>query len=90
VHEIFFHLVARFFPKLFRQIVGGGFANERLAATGRTVKQEALGRRMLEFLKELGVEQRQFDCVPDRLQRLVLSTDLFPGQFRDIVEIMFT
>ncbi len=89
VHEIFFHLVARFFPELLRQIVGGRFADERLAAAGRAVEQETFRRGMLELLEKLAVQQRQLDRVFDRLERLVLPADFFPGQFRHVVEVMF-
>ena len=43
---------------------------------------------MLEFLEKLAVQKRQLDRVLDRLERLVLSPDLLPGQFRHIVEVM--
>ena len=69
VHEIFLHLVARFFPKLFRQIVGGRFADERLAAAGRAIEQKTFRRGVLEFLEKLAVQKRQLDRVLDRLER---------------------
>ena len=88
VHEIFLHLVARFFAELFRQVVSGGFADERFAAAGRAVEQKSFRRRVLEFLEKLAVDERQLDRVLDRLQRLVLSAHFFPGQFRHLVEVM--
>ena len=78
MHEIFLHLVARFFPELFRQIVSRGFADERLAAAGRAIKQKTFRSRVLELLEKLAVEKRQLDRVLDRLQRLILPADLFP------------
>ncbi len=88
VHEIFFHLVARFLPELLRQIVSRGFADERLAAARRAVEQKTFRRRVVELLEKLAVEERQLDGVLDRLERLVLSADHFPGQLRHIVEVM--
>ena len=89
MHEIFLHLVARFFPELFRQIVGRRFADERFAAAGRAVEQKSFRRGVLEFLEKLAVQERQLDRVLDRLERLVLAADFFPGQFRHVVEVMF-
>ncbi len=57
VHEILVHFRAGFFPELFREIVGGRFADERLAATRWAVEQETLGGRVLEFLEKIGVQQ---------------------------------
>ena len=79
VHEIFFHLVARFFPELFRQIVSRRFADERLAAAGRAVKQKSFRSRVLKFLEQIAVEERQFDRVLDRLQRLAPARRLSQG-----------
>ena len=89
VHEIFAHLLARFFAELFRQIVSGRFADERLAAAGRAVKQKAFRRGVLEVLEKILVQQRQLDRVADRLQRFFLAADFFPRQFRHGVEIIF-
>ena len=88
MHEIFPHLLAGLLPELLRQIVGGRLADERLAAAGRAVEQEALRRGVLEFLEQLGVQQRQLDRVPDRLQRLLLAADFFPRQLGNVVEVI--
>ena len=52
VHEIFLHFLAGLFAELFRQIVGRRFADERLAAAGRAVKQKSFRRRVLKFLEQ--------------------------------------
>ena len=81
--------VPAFLPKLLGQIVGGCFANERLAATRRTVEQKTFRRGMLKFLEKIGMQQRQLDRVFDRLERRLLAADLFPRQLWHSVEIMF-
>jgi hypothetical protein len=88
VHEVSLHFAAAFFAKLFGQIVGGRFADERFAAARRAVEQETFRRRMLKFLKQLAVNERQLDRVLDRFQRLVLAAHFFPREFRDVVEVM--
>ena len=49
VHEVFFHFLAGFFAELFRQIVSGRFADQRLAATGRAVEKKTFRRGVLKF-----------------------------------------
>ena len=74
--------------ELFRQVVGRRLADERLAAAGRAVEEEALRRGVLEFLEQFLVQERQLDRVADRLERLLLAADFFPRQFGHFVEVM--
>lgn len=60
------------------QIVGGGLAQQGLAAAGRTVKKKALGDIVLEALEQGPVQKGQFDGVADALHRLVLAADRGP------------
>jgi len=44
-------ILAGFLAELQAQIMRGGFSQQGLAATGRTIKQKALRDRMLETLE---------------------------------------
>ena len=72
--------VPAFLAQLLGQVVGRRFPDERLAATRRAVEQKTLGRGVLKFGEKLAVNQRQFDRILDRLQRLILPAYLFPRQ----------
>ena len=74
--------------ELLREIVGGRFADERLAAAGRAVEEETFRRGVLELLEQIRVQQRQLDRVADRLERLLLAADFFPRQLGHVVEVM--
>ena len=88
MHEILLHSYACFLPKLLRQIVGGCFSNQRFPTTGRTVEQKTFWRGVLKFLEKIDMQKWKLDCVLDRLERRFLSTNLFPRQLGDVVEIM--
>src|SRR5438445_11565034 len=66
VQEVPSDLFAATLGDLVRQAVGDGFGDHRLAASGRSVEEHALGRRELVLLVMVGVEVRQLDGVRDR------------------------
>ena len=86
VHEVLLHILPGPLAVLLRQVVGGRLADQRLAAAGRAVEQDALERPLLEPLEELRVEQRQLDGVLDDLDDLLLAADLVPGQVRNLFQ----
>ena len=88
VHEVLAHLLPGLLLELLGEIVGGGLADERLAAAGRAVEQEALGRGMLKALEEIRVEQRQLDRIADGGERFLLAADFFPRQLGHGVEVV--
>ena len=79
-----------------RDLLGEGvrdrLGDQRLAASGRAVEQNALRRTQLVLAEQLGVQERQLDRVPDRLDLSVESADvvvvdvgnLFEDQFFDL------
>ena len=79
-------VLAGLVPDLEAQIVSRGLAEERLAATGRAVKQEALRDGMIEALEEFGVQEGQLDGIADALHGLLLAADLAPGDGLDFRE----
>ena len=64
----------------------GGFAQQRLAATGRPVEQESFGHRVIESLEQLGVEERHLDGIPDALHRFILPANILPEDRLDLGE----
>src|SRR3712207_6878202 len=50
--------------------------NERLAAAGRAVEQDALGRAQLVLAEQVGVQERQLDGVADLLDLQGQPTDV--------------
>ncbi len=89
MHEILAHFFAGLLLELLGEIVGRGLANEGLAATGRAVEEEALGRGMLKARKEVRVQQRQFDGVANGSERFLLAADFFPRQLWHRIEVVF-
>ena len=65
-----------FSATLLGQRVGDGLGDERLAATGRAVEQDALRRLQLVLGEQLGVQVRQLDRVLDLLDLLVEAADV--------------
>ena len=80
IHEVFLHVLAGAFVVLTGQVVRRRFANQCLAASRRAVQQNSLERSFAEFLIQFGINQWQFDGVPDNSDNLFLSTDFFPGK----------
>ena len=62
------------------QVVCSGLAEQGLAATGGTVKQEALRHRVIEALEEMRVQIRKLDRVSNGLNCLLLATDAVPWE----------
>ena len=60
-------VLAGFLADLESQVMGGGFAQEGFAAARGAVEQEALGHGVLEAPEQVGVQERQFDAIPDAL-----------------------
>ena len=69
-----------------RQRVGDRLGDERLAAAGRTVEQDALRRLQLVLEEHLGVQVRQLDRVLDRLDLVVEAADVGVGDVGDLFE----
>ena len=44
---------------------------------------------MVKFLEQMRMQKRQLDRILDRVDRSLLPADFRPGQFRDVIEIMF-
>ena len=61
---------------LLGQRVGDGLGDERLAAAGRAVEQDALGRPQFVLLEEVGVEVGELDRVADQLDLVAQTADL--------------
>ena len=70
----------------FGERVGDRLRDERLAATGRAVQQDALRRLQLVLLEQVAVEVRQLDRVLDHLDLLVEAADVVVGDVGDLFE----
>ena len=71
---------------MLHEVVGCSFANEGFAAARRAIEQEAFGSRVLELLKQFGMQSRQFNGVPYCLNGLLLAADPGPGHCGDFFE----
>ena len=60
--------------------------DQRLAATGRAVQQDALRRLQLVLAEQVAVEVRQLDRVLDHLDLLVEAADVVVGDVGDLFE----
>jgi hypothetical protein len=90
VHEVLADLFfGRFLAQLPRQIVRRRLPDQRLAAPGWPVKQKSFRSGMVKFLEQMRMQKRQLDRILDRVDRSLLPADFRPGQFRDVIEIMF-
>jgi hypothetical protein len=82
VEEIFRTLLPRLFAQLPRQVVGGRFAQQGLAAARGAMEQKTFRRRMPVGAKQVAVQKRQLDGIAHRPHRLRLAADLFPRKIR--------
>src|SRR6185437_6338075 len=73
-----------------RDLLGEGvrhrLGDERLAATGRAVEQDALGRPQLVLAEQVRVQVRQLDGVADLLDLRRQAADVLVGDVRDFFE----
>ncbi|GAA3110438.1 hypothetical protein GCM10020254_65630 [Streptomyces goshikiensis] len=69
--------------------VGDGLGDERLAASGRAVEQDALRGPQFVFLEEVGVEVGELDGVADQLDLVAQAADLVVVDVRDLFEDEF-
>lgn len=74
---------------LLPQVVSGRLAEQRFAATGRAVKQEALGHGVLEALEQIAMQEGHLNGVANGLHGLVLAADGRPRQVGDVFEQAF-
>ncbi len=77
-------MMFRKYPR--REAIGDGFGDHRLAASGRSVEEDALGRRELVLLVMVGVKVRQLDGVRDRLDLGSEAADIGVGDLRHLFE----
>src|SRR5436305_1517433 len=82
-------LFGRFLAQLLRRIVRRRLPDQRLAAPGWPVKEKSFRSGMVKFLEQMRMQKRQLDRILDRVDRSLLPADFGPGQFRDVIEIMF-
>ncbi len=71
---------------LLGQRVRDRLGDERLAAAGGSVEQDALRRLQLVFLEQVGVQVGQLDRVPDQLDLRRQPADLGVGDVRHLLE----
>ena len=71
---------------LLGQRVGHGLGDERLAAAGRPVQENALGRRQVVGGEQLAVQKRQLDRVHDRFDLAVQAPDVGVGDVGHLFE----
>ena len=69
-----------------RERVGDRLGDERLAAAGRAVEQDALRRLQLVLVEHLGVQVRELDRVLDRVDLVVEPADVVVGDVGDLFE----
>ena len=69
-----------------RQRVRDRLGDERLAAAGRPVQQDALRRLQLVLEEHVGVQVRQLDRVLDHLDLVVETADVVVGDVGDLFE----
>ena len=74
---------------LLGQRVGDGLGDERLAAAGGAVEQDALGRAQFVLLEQVGVEVGELDRVADQLDLVAQAADLLVVDVRDLFEDEF-
>ena len=87
VEEVAAHVgVAGRLGHLLGQRVGHGLGDEGLAAAGRAVEQDALGRRERVLGEELTVQVRQLDGVGDGLDLRVEPADVGVGDVGHLLE----
>ena len=79
-------VVARLLGHLLGQRVGHRLGDERLAAAGRAVEQDALGRGQRVLGEELAVQVRQLDGVGDGLDLGVEPADVGVGDVGHLLE----
>ena len=71
---------------LLGEAVGDRLGDERLAAPGRAVEQDPLGRRQLMLGEQVLVEERQLDRVGDLLDLVVEPADVGVGDVGHLLE----
>src|SRR5215472_1111522 len=59
------------------------FAEQRLAASGWTIKKKTLWNRMLEASEERGMQKRQLDTIANALDGFFLAANCAPGNWLD-------
>ena len=69
-----------------RERVRDRLGDQRLAATGRAVQQDALGRLQLVFAEQVAVQVRELDRVLDHLDLVVEAADVVVGDVGDLFE----
>ena len=69
-----------------RERVRDRLRDQRLAAAGRAVEQDALRRLELVLVEQVGVQVRQLDRVLDRLDLVVEAADVVVGDVGDLFE----
>ena len=79
-------LPARALPHLVGEGLGDGLRDQRLAAAGRSVEQDALRRLELVLLEQLRVQERQLDRVADRFDLPLEPADVLVGDVGDLLE----
>ena len=79
-------LVARLLRHLLGQGVGHRLGDQRLAATGRAVEQDALGSGELVLHEQLPVQERQLHGVGDGLDLIVEAAHVVVGDVGDLLE----
>ena len=72
---------------LLLQIIRRRLPNQRLATPRRTVQQKPLGRTVLKPPEQLRMQHRHLNRIFNRLNRVLLSADLFPRQIRNFLQI---
>src|SRR3954447_503717 len=60
--------------------------DQRLAAAGRSVEQDALGRLELVLVEELGVQERQLDGIADQIDLAFEAADVLIAHIGDLLE----
>ena len=68
------------------EAVGDRLRDQRLAAAGRAVEQDALRRLQLVLGEHLGIDVRQLDRVAQDLDLLAEAADVVVGDVRDLLE----
>ena len=71
-----FNILAALFSEALRQVIGSRFSDEGLSASWGSVEQKPLGRAILESLKELRVQDWEFNGILNSLDGLVKSAYL--------------
>ena len=90
VEEVAARVVAtRALGHLLGQRLRDRLGDQRLAAPGRAVEQDALGRLELVLVEQLGVQERQLDRVADQVDLALEPADVLVADVGDLLEDEF-